>query len=95
MSEEKRKKKFCKCRLCKISRRIKAEWDGMTVGTQKLVEELYEAMANAEEDATYWRMRHHGDWVCCEGNKQILDGTLKTLCESSAEMNLKSKTKEV
>jgi len=84
--------KECNCELCKMSRRIQAEWNNMTLTTQAIVEELYSGMANAEEDATFWRMRHHGQWPAHEDERSP-EGTLKTDSESSAEMNLKKEGK--
>lgn len=85
MPEPEKTKAKCECETCKLSRRIQAEWENMNLATQGIVDELFGRVMNAEEDATYWKMRAHNQWPDHSEGEPSPEGTLRTLGEKSEE----------
>lgn len=53
---------MCDCRVCTMHRRLYAAIDPKTELAKAALEELFEVLAHAETDATYYRLKFEGKW---------------------------------
>ncbi len=59
----KKNKKKCNCGVCKFSRRFSKWRDKLPKSALKFADELYERMANFEDDAGYYHAIVDGSWL--------------------------------
>jgi hypothetical protein len=76
--------KDCNCEFCKMSNRIKAEWENMSLTTQAIVDDLFSHWECEATDAEYWKMRAHNQWPDHNENEPTPEGCMRPLGETSA-----------
>lgn len=53
---------MCDCPVCSNHRRWLADIDPQTDEAKAALDEILGSLAQAESDAMYWQMKHHGIW---------------------------------
>jgi hypothetical protein len=59
----------CVCPICQRHREWDAKLGDLSPQSRKVVEEIYVALANAEDEACYWQMKFEGTWPDGEARK--------------------------
>jgi hypothetical protein len=66
----------CTCEMCRLAARIEAATAGTPEEVRATMRHLLGLYISADEDATYWKMRHEGTWP---------DGRQHTLLDAARE----------
>lgn len=62
--------KRCECRVCKLGRRMAEIKSKLSKEDSDFLEDIYAALACAETDATYWKLKFTGEWDSTEEERK-------------------------